>query len=154
MRTFFIVFCINKYFDVVVAHYTYIGKEESTNAQKYFKYIGKSSFEARSVDPKYLFDDELTCIKICDSNRETCKGIDIVEEGSKLRCTFVADSGLLKDDQDTTHVTRKTVNHMFLSCLGIIRYLRLQCLIFFQIFREDEFFSKCIYPPIKGCWKQ
>ena len=134
MRIFFIVFYISKYFDVVTAHYTYIGKEESTKAQKYFKYIGKSSSEARSVDPKYLFDDELSCIKICDSNRETCTGIDIVEEEGKLRCTFVADSGLLKADQNTIHVTRKTVIHMFLSCTGIIRYLRLVLGFFFNIF--------------------
>ena len=109
MRVFFMLFCIGKYCDIIIAHFTYIEKEEPENAQRYFKYTGKSSYQARSTDLKYLFDDELSCIKICDSNREVCTGIDIVEEAGKRRCTFVADNGLLKADQYTTHVTRKTV---------------------------------------------
>lgn len=131
MRVFFILFCIGKYCDFIVAHFTYIEKEESANAQKYFKYIGKSSHQPRSTDAKYLFDDELSCIKICDSNREACTGIDIVEEAGKRRCTFVVDSGLLKGDQYTTHVTRKTVYHMLLFLLDLVIYLCLWYLNFF-----------------------
>ena len=65
----------------------------------------------------------VSCIKIYDSNKEACTGIDIVEEAGKRRCTFLADSGLLKGDHYTARVTRKVVYHMFLSCAGVIRYL-------------------------------
>ena len=123
MRVFFLFFCLGEYYDIIIAHFTYIAKEESANAQRYFKYIGKSSSQARSTDPKYLFDDELSCIKICDSNREACTGIDIVEEAGKRRCTFVVDGGLLKADQYTTHVTRKTVYHMLPFWLDFVIHL-------------------------------